>query len=140
MLVIGRSSRRLELPAPLSSPRHDPARPEDAQSEQRERPGLGVLDGPQVERRVRRRSRETVREDDPDAVDGEELSPAAHYGYLALYIAGYITDDALMVGAAVWALSSSKLSAGAGRWLKLVSGLVMALLGVLMLVKPEWLF
>jgi glutaredoxin len=69
-----------------------------------------------------------------------DLSPAAHYGYLALYIAGYITDDALMVGAAVWALSSSKLSAGAGRWLKLVSGLVMALLGVLMLVKPEWLF
>ncbi len=70
----------------------------------------------------------------------QSLSPAAHYGYLALYIVGYIMDDALMVGTAVWALSSSKLSVGAGQWLKLVSGLVMALLGVLMLVKPEWLF
>lgn len=70
----------------------------------------------------------------------QSLPPTAHYGYLLLYILGYIADDALMVGTAVWALSSSKLSAGAGRWLKLVSGLVMALLGVLMLVKPEWLF
>lgn len=69
----------------------------------------------------------------------QELSLAAHYGYLGLYIVGYITDDALMVGTAVVALSSQKLTENTGRWLKLVSGVVMLALGVVMLLKPEWL-
>ena len=67
------------------------------------------------------------------------LSPAAHYAYLALYILGYITDDALMVGTAVFALSSRKLTETAGRRLKLLSGLVMLALGAIMLWRPEWL-
>ena len=46
----------------------------------------------------------------------QALSPAAHYGYLGLYILGYIADDSLMVGATVMALSSRKLSESAGRW------------------------
>jgi glutaredoxin len=69
----------------------------------------------------------------------QALSPAAHYGYLGLYILGYITDDSLMVGATVLALSSRKLSESAGRWLKLVSGLVMLALGAVMLLRPDWL-
>ena len=69
----------------------------------------------------------------------QALSPAAHYGYLGLYILGYIADDSLMVGATVLALSSHKLSEGAGRWLKLVSGLVMLALGAVMLLRPDWL-
>lgn len=69
----------------------------------------------------------------------QALSPAAHYAYLGLYIVGYIADDSLMVAAAVLALSSQKLSEGAGRWLKFVSGAVMLLLGVVMLLRPEWL-
>jgi uncharacterized membrane protein HdeD (DUF308 family) len=44
-----------------------------------------------------------------------------------------------MVGATVLALSSHKLSEGAGRWLKLVSGLVMLALGAVMLLRPDWL-
>ena len=67
------------------------------------------------------------------------LSPAAHYAYLGLYILGYITDDALMVGTAVFALSNRKLTEAAGRRLKLLSGLVMLALGVVMLLRPEWL-
>lgn len=67
------------------------------------------------------------------------LGPAAHYGYLGLYILGYIADDSLMVGAAVLALSSQKLSESAGRWLKLASGLVMLALGAVMLLRPNWL-
>lgn len=67
------------------------------------------------------------------------LSDSAYYGYLGLYILGYIADDSLMVGTAVYALSSRKLTESAGRWLKLVSGAVMLGLGVVMLVKPEWL-
>jgi len=69
----------------------------------------------------------------------QELSPVAHYAYLALYILGYLTDDALMVGTAVLALSSKKLTESAGRWLKLVSGLVMLILGAVMILRPEWL-
>jgi glutaredoxin len=70
----------------------------------------------------------------------QHLSPAAHYGYLGLYMVGYIADDSIMVGTAVMALSSQKLSENAGRWLKLVSGLVMLTLGGVMLLRPDWLF
>lgn len=69
----------------------------------------------------------------------QPLSPAAHYAYLALYIAGYIADDSVMVATAVWALNRAKLSERGGRGLKLVSALVMLSLGVVMLWHPEWL-
>jgi glutaredoxin len=67
------------------------------------------------------------------------LSAAAHYAYLGLYNLAYIADDALMVTLAVLFLSSPRLSMGAGRWLKLLSGTVMTGLGVVMLLCPEWL-
>ena len=67
------------------------------------------------------------------------LDATAHYGYLALYIAGYIADDALMVGTAVLALGSGKLSERGGRVLKLISGVVMLALGLVMLFRPDWL-
>jgi hypothetical protein len=44
-----------------------------------------------------------------------------------------------MVGLAVWALGSGKLTERAGRALKLLSGLVMITLGATLLVHPEWL-
>lgn len=69
----------------------------------------------------------------------QALPPATHYGYLGLYILGYITDDALMVGSAVWALQGQKLDEARGRWLKLLSGLLMASLGIVMLLRPQWL-
>ncbi|MGQ5489969.1 glutaredoxin family protein [Thauera sp. ZXT1-4] len=67
------------------------------------------------------------------------LSPQAHYGYLALYIFAYIADDALMVGTAVLALGSGKLTERGGRVLKLLSGAVMLALGTVMLLRPAWL-
>jgi hypothetical protein len=69
----------------------------------------------------------------------QQLSPFAHYAYLALYIVGYIADDALMVTLAVIALGSAKLSEGGGRALKLLSGVAMLALGMIMLLRPEWL-
>lgn len=68
------------------------------------------------------------------------LSSSAYYGYIGLYILGYIADDALMVTIAVIALSSKKLTETAGRWLKLISGLVMFVIGIVLLIKPSWLF
>ena len=69
----------------------------------------------------------------------QQLEPAAHYAYLGLYILGYIFDDSLMVAAAVIALSSAKMTEHAGRWLKLLSGVVMLALGGILILRPEWL-
>jgi uncharacterized membrane protein HdeD (DUF308 family) len=44
-----------------------------------------------------------------------------------------------MVTAAVIALSNRKLTEHAGRWLKLLSGVVMLALGGVMILRPEWL-
>lgn len=62
-----------------------------------------------------------------------------YYGYLGLYNLAYIVDDAVMVTLAVVTLQHRKLQERAGRWLKLVSGLVILTLGVILLAKPEWL-
>lgn len=69
----------------------------------------------------------------------QSLSPLAHYAYLGLYIIGYIFDDSLMVAAAVIALSSRKLTESAGAWLKLLSGGVMLALGIILILRPDWL-
>ena len=68
------------------------------------------------------------------------LSPAGYYAYLGLYIVGYLADDSLMVATAVITLGSRKLTERAGRWLKLLSGLVMLLLGAALLLRPDLLF
>jgi hypothetical protein len=69
----------------------------------------------------------------------QDLPPAAHYGYLGLYILGYLADDSLMVGAAVLALGSGKLDERGARVLKLLSGSVMLVLGAVLLWRPQWL-
>lgn len=69
----------------------------------------------------------------------QQLPVWKYYAYLALYNAAYIFDDALMVASAVVTLSHTKLQERAGRWLKLVSGLVMVGLGALLLFRPAWL-
>ena len=66
------------------------------------------------------------------------LGAAGYYGYLGLYIVAYMFDDALLVTLGVITLSKQKLQERAGRWLKLLSGSVMLLLGILLLVRPGW--
>jgi hypothetical protein len=67
------------------------------------------------------------------------LGTPAYFSYLGLYILGYMADDSLMVATAVVALSSRKLTEGAGRWLKFLSGAVMLALGGIMILRPDWL-
>ncbi len=69
----------------------------------------------------------------------QALSFAEYYGYLLLYILAYIADDTLMVTIAVLTLGSHKLSEQSGRWLKLISGVVMLALAAAMLFRPDWL-
>jgi uncharacterized membrane protein len=67
------------------------------------------------------------------------LSWWEYYGYLALYNAAYVVDDAIMVAVAVTTLSRLKLQERGGRWLKLVSGVVMVGLGAVLVAAPRWL-
>ncbi len=69
----------------------------------------------------------------------QQLPTWQYYSYLGLYNLAYILDDGLMVTIAVVTLSRRKLQERAGRWLKLASGLVMAGLGAVLLLQPEWL-
>lgn len=63
-----------------------------------------------------------------------ELDSATYYGYLLLYNAAYMVDDILVLGTGVILLSRHRLQEKEGRFLKLVSGVVMVGLGVYLIV------
>jgi uncharacterized membrane protein HdeD (DUF308 family) len=63
----------------------------------------------------------------------------AYYGYLGLYNMAYMFDDSVMLLIAVVTLGRRKLQEQEGRWLKLISGVVMLGLGIVLLAKPSWL-
>jgi hypothetical protein len=67
------------------------------------------------------------------------FSASTRYAFLALYILAYMFDDGLMVLIVVWTLSKTKLQETQGRWLKLLSGVAILLLGIIMLLRPELL-
>jgi len=69
----------------------------------------------------------------------QNYSVGVRFAYLMLYILAYMFDDVLMVTVVVWTLNKQKLQESHGRWLKLLSGMAILLLGIVMLVKPEWL-
>jgi glutaredoxin len=68
-----------------------------------------------------------------------DLAAWQYYAYLALYNVFYMLDDSLLLAAAVVTLRMSKLQERGGRALKLVSGVVMLLLGLALILRPEWL-
>ncbi len=69
----------------------------------------------------------------------QELPAWQNYSYLGLYILAYMLDDTILLTIVVTTLSHRKLQEREGRWLKLVSGLVILILGAVMIFKPEWL-
>jgi hypothetical protein len=69
----------------------------------------------------------------------QRLQPWEYYAYLTLYIAAYMLDDAILVMLGVATLGKRKLQERGGRWLKLLSGAVIFVLGVLLLLRPGWL-
>ena len=68
-----------------------------------------------------------------------ELSPTAHYLYLALYNVVYILPLLAIVVLFVVTLGARKLSEDEGRILKLLSGLMMFGLGIVLLAAPDLL-
>lgn len=69
----------------------------------------------------------------------QQLPAWKNYAYLGLYNVAYMFDDSLMVIAFIITLSHRKMRETEGRWLKLISGIVVLALGVAMIFKPEWL-
>jgi glutaredoxin len=69
----------------------------------------------------------------------QALPAWGYYGYLALYNVAYMADDSLMLAVAVVTLSREKLQERGARWLKLISGIVMLILGLALMLKPAWL-
>ena len=56
-----------------------------------------------------------------------------------IFSLAYMADDALMVLIAVVTLGQHRLQERGGRWLKLLSGAVILVLGALLLFAPELL-
>ena len=68
-----------------------------------------------------------------------QLDSWAYYGYLILYNVAYMLDDIVVLAMGVITISHYRLQEREGRWLKLISGLVMAGLGAVLLLHPSWL-
>jgi len=60
-----------------------------------------------------------------------------YYAYLLLYDLAYMLDDMVILAIGVITLSQHRLQEKEGRWLKLISGLVMVGLGVYLLLVPH---
>ena len=69
----------------------------------------------------------------------QQLEGWAYYGYLVLYNIVYMLDDVVVLAIGVITLSRYRLQEREGCWLKLISGLVIARLGMILVLKPEWL-
>ena len=67
------------------------------------------------------------------------LPRPAFYGNLAIYVGAYVLDDSIILAIGVVTLSQKRLQERAGRWLKLLSGVVLAALGAVLLLRPQWL-
>jgi glutaredoxin len=69
----------------------------------------------------------------------QQLDWWVYYGYLVLYNIAYMLDDVIVLAIGVITLSRYRLQEREGRWLKLVSGTVMVGLGIVLVLKPDWL-
>lgn len=67
----------------------------------------------------------------------EQLDMPSYYGYLLLYDLAYMLDDAIILAIGIITLSQRRLQEKEGRWLKLISGMVMVLLGLYLLLAPH---
>ncbi len=69
---------------------------------------------------------------------GSELS-FAHYSYTAFYAIVYIIPLFAILSNFIYSFKSERLTEKQGKTLKLIGGIMMLLLGIIMLVKPELL-
>ena len=70
----------------------------------------------------------------------KQLSTWQHLAYIGLYVLVFMLDDLVIFIAAMLAMEVTGLGARYARWSRLAGGLVLLVLGMLMIFKPEWLF
>ncbi|MEI6270254.1 MAG: glutaredoxin domain-containing protein [Methylococcaceae bacterium] len=66
----------------------------------------------------------------------KQLGSISYYSYLLLYNVAYMFDDVVILTIGIITLSQRRLQEKEGRWLKLISGLVMVGLGIYLIVAP----
>lgn len=66
-----------------------------------------------------------------------QLDSLSYYGYLLLYNVAYMFDDVIVLAIGVITLSQRRLQEKEGRWLKLISGLVMVGLAIYLILPPK---
>jgi hypothetical protein len=69
----------------------------------------------------------------------QDLPPLAHYGYLALYLAVFLLDDAAIFVVAMITLGSVAATGRFSRLSHLIGGVVLLALGALMVLRPDLL-
>lgn len=62
-----------------------------------------------------------------------------YYGYLILYIFFFMLDDLLVFFIAMTTLRATGISTRYSKWSSLIGGIIMLLIGLLLILKPEWL-
>jgi len=67
------------------------------------------------------------------------LAWAGRQWYMLLYILMYMVDDLIVFGLALWGFDKLGLTHKYSKWATLVGGVLMVLLGLVMLIKPELL-
>jgi glutaredoxin len=65
----------------------------------------------------------------------KQLDSMSYYGYLLLYNLAYMFDDMIILAIGIITLSQRRLQEKEGRWLKLLSGLVMVGIGIYLLLN-----
>jgi len=65
------------------------------------------------------------------------LSTSSYYSYLGIYILFYMIDDLIIFALAIWTLRITQVSEKYLKAIKLVSGIVLLILGLIILFKPE---
>lgn len=63
----------------------------------------------------------------------------AWQGYMATYILMYMIDDMVVFGIAVYSIQKIGSTAGYAKWSSLIGGVLMLLLGILMILRPDLL-
>jgi hypothetical protein len=66
-----------------------------------------------------------------------KLDTLSYYSYLLLYNVAYMFDDVIILLIGIITLSQRRLQEKEGRWLKLISGLVMVVLGFYLLFADQ---
>ncbi len=68
----------------------------------------------------------------------KQLDSMSYYSYLLLYNVAYMFDDVIILAIGIITLSQRRLQEKEGRWLKLISGMVMVGLAIYLVVAPTF--